>query len=305
MLRYSILFSILVFAIFGYSCKEQSRDSKPWLAFYLGGQSNMDGYGLISELPDSLNQVFDDVYIFHGNPVGDDEKNGGLGIWTQLRPGHGAGFAANAKSNRYANRFGPELSFAARIKQLYPNHKIALIKYSRGGSSLDSLAKVHGQWHPEYSRINQYDHFLTTVSNAFAVKDIDGDGKYDKLNMSAIIWMQGESDADKIEIAALEYGENLNSMMQLQRAAFHNKTLAIVIGKISDAHKSEGRQVWTYLDLVQNAQESFVANDKNSIIVRSTANYNYSDMWHYDSKGFIDLGIQFANHYYILNQKNQ
>ena len=48
--------------------------------FYLGGQSNMDGYGYNSELPDELNKTFDQVPIYHGNPAGDDKLSGGLGL---------------------------------------------------------------------------------------------------------------------------------------------------------------------------------------------------------------------------------
>ena len=62
--------------------------------FYLGGQSNMDGFGKVSELPDSLNATFDRVYIFHGNPAVEQELDGGLGTWERLRPGHGRGFSS-------------------------------------------------------------------------------------------------------------------------------------------------------------------------------------------------------------------
>ena len=303
----SLVFSISLLALvtFTFSCNEPTPNNKPWKTFYLGGQSNMDGYGLNSELPDTLDVTFDDVYTFHGNPVGDDEMNGGVGVWSSLKPGHGAGFQATSASNEYSNRFGPELSFAAGIKQLYPKHRIAIIKYSRGGSSLDSLAKVHGQWHLDYSGANQYDHFLKTVSNAFSVNDIDGDGVNNELEMEGIIWMQGESDADELEKAALDYYFNLKRIMELQRAAFHNKMLPIVIGKISDSHKDESDHVWSYLEIVQAAQEGFVAEDENAAIVRSTTSYQYPDMWHYDSEGFIDLGIQFANSFHSLTSKNQ
>jgi hypothetical protein len=282
-----LLFSITVFS------QEVKKDSIR--LFYLGGQSNMDGYGFNFQLPDSLNHTFEDVYIFHGNPVGDNEKNSGDGIWSNLKPGHGVGFKSDSKKNTYSERFGVELSFAYKLKKLYPNEKIAIIKYSRGGTSLDSLASYGGSWDPEFSGINQYDHFLKTVDNALNVKDIDKDGIEDILVPNGIIWMQGESDADYSEAVAKKYHFHLKRMMQLQRAVFRDNNLPIVIGKISDSYSDNNGKVWDYLELVQNAQEKFTTEDKNSAIVRTTENYSYSDPWHYDSEGFIDLGIQFAN----------
>ena len=37
--------------------------------FYLGGQSNMDGFGFNTELPDSIPPILKNVWIFHGNPA--------------------------------------------------------------------------------------------------------------------------------------------------------------------------------------------------------------------------------------------
>jgi hypothetical protein len=39
------------------------------------------------------------------------------------------------------------------------------------------------------------------------------------------------------------------------------------------------------------------------VIVRSTQHYNYSDRWHYDSNGYIDLGVKFAEAIYLLNKE--
>ena len=290
---------MLIISITGFS-QEVRKDTIR--LFYLGGQSNMDGYGYNSQLPDSLNITFDSVFIFHGNPVGDNEKNGGEGVWTKLKPGHGVGFSSNSIENNYSDRFGVELSFASILTQLYPDEKIALIKYSRGGSSLDSLASYGGSWDPDFSGINQYDNFLTTVKNAFSDDDIDNDGTNDILVPHGIIWMQGESDAAYTEETAKDYFANLKQMMMLLRASFHNNKLPVVIGKISDSKNDKEGRVWEYLELVQNAQEKYVTHDKYAEIVRSTINYNYSDPWHYDDNGYINLGISFAETIKELNK---
>lgn len=266
--------------------------------FYLGGQSNMEGFGYNKDLPKTLNKDFKDVYIFHGNASADGDISGGLGYWSTLKPGHGIGFKSDGRTNTYSDRFGIELSFVKRMQELYPNQKIALIKYARNGSGIDSLAAgSFGSWEPDFkgkNGINQYDHYLKTIKNALSVKDINNDGKEDVLVPSGILWMQGESDADKTEAIALRYYDNLKRLMDLMRASLHTDDLPVVIGKISDSFKDADGLVWDYGDLVTYAQEKFAKTDGNAAIVRTTKYYKYSDKWHYDSAGFIDFGEQFA-----------
>lgn len=273
--------------------------------FYLGGQSNMDGFGFNEELPDSLNKSFDDVYIFHGNPAVEGETFGGLGIWEQLKPGHGTGFSSDGMKNNLSDRFGVELSFAQKMKTFFPNDKIAIIKYSRGGTSIDSMSnRKPGCWEPDYNAkqgINQYDHFLTTLRNAFSDHDIDDDGIEDVLIPEGIVWMQGESDTDNKEIAN-RYLFNLKRLMDLIRASLLTDDLPVVIGKISDSWDM-GDKVYPYEELVHYAQEEYVKTDKNAAIVRNSKYYKFSDRWHYDSYGYIDLGASFAQKLFELNPK--
>lgn len=287
------------------SSQQEGKDTMR--LFYLGGQSNMDGFGENFELPNSLKTEFKNVWIFHGNPVPDEEENGGLGKWDVLKPGHGTGFSSDGVQNNLSNRFGIELSFVKKLQALYPNEKIALIKYSRSGSSIDSLAAGQfGSWEMDYkgtNGINQFDNFLTTIREALKTNDIDGDGKKDLLIPNGIIWMQGESDAAFTEDIANRYYSNLKRLMDLIRASLHTDNLPVVLGKISDSWNDKDGKVWEYGELVQYAQEKYAKTDKNAAIVRSTRYYKYSDPWHYDSNGYIDLGEKFAEAIYLLNKK--
>ncbi|MCS3531999.1 sialate O-acetylesterase [Chryseobacterium sp. JUb7] len=289
MTKLKILFLFLVPALF-YTQKIR--------VFILAGQSNMNGFGYNKDLPDDLKN-FKDVYIFQGNSVPDGEANGGAGQWDVLKPGHGTGFKTDGKTNTLSDRFGLELSFAKRIKELFPNDKIAFIKYAREGTSIDSLAAANfGCWDADFNGkngINQYDHFLKTVKNALAESDIDRNGKKDEIIPSGILWMQGESDAGYTEEVADHYYNHLKTLMNQMRAALLTDDLPVVIGKISDSGKNEKGKVWPMGELVQFAQEKFVKDDKNAAIIRSTVKYNYgNDPWHYDSAGYIDLGRNFA-----------
>ena len=66
-----------------------------YYVYYLGGQSNMDGYGFVRELKDDQKELMDPVYIFHRNTSPDGAKVDGKGRWSLLQPGHGVGFKSN------------------------------------------------------------------------------------------------------------------------------------------------------------------------------------------------------------------
>ena len=273
-------------------------NAKDYHLYYLGGQSNMEGLGYVKELPDSMYSGFSDVMIFHGNSSPDNSLPDGKGIWSALIPGHGDGFKSDGTKNTYTDRFGVELTFAKTLKMLTPEKSVAIIKYSRGGTSLcEEAAGGAGCWEPNYhgcEGINQYDHFLATLRNAFAVKDIDSDGEDDVLISAGIVWMQGESDAAYTIEIANQYEENLKQLMNLIRAALRVDDLPVAIGLITDSGQYEDGKVWDYCDVVQRAQESYAAKDCCAALVSSTKKYSYSDPWHYDTKGFLDLGREFA-----------
>ena len=279
-----------------------SLHATDFLVFYLGGQSNMDGFGSSKDLPAGLQKEVA-VPIFHGNPVGDQDLSGGLGQWSRLRPGHGIGFKSDGKRDQLSDRFGVEVSLGHRLQQLFPEQRVALIKYSRSGSSIaEQAAGRFGCWEPDYRQgtgdvagINQYDCFLKTMRMAFAVRDVDGDGTTDRLIPAGIVWMQGESDANSGPEVARKYEANLKRLMDLIRAAMRADDLAVVIGRISDSGRDDqdGR-VWDHGDVVRAAQAAFVKGDANAALVTSTDSYGYSDTWHYDSEGYVDLGRKFA-----------
>ncbi len=289
-----LLFAVLL------ALSSLSLNATDYYVIYLGGQSNMDGFGYNRDLPKELRTPFKDVFIFHGNPQKDDVAAAdGQGLWATLRPGHGIGFSSDGTENSYSDRFGIELSLIQALQAARPQAKFALIKYSRGGTSIDSLAAGDfGCWEPDFrgtSGINQYDHFLATLRHAQTQPDIDGDGTPDRLIPIGIIWMQGESDAAYSQAIAERYEVNLKRLMDLIRAALHADDLPVIIGKISDSWNDEtDGKVWDHGELVQYAQEQFVRKDQNAAIVRTTRYYKYSDPWHYDSPGYLDLGGQFA-----------
>ncbi|MFS2317609.1 sialate O-acetylesterase [Maricaulis sp. D1M11] len=275
----------------------QNEEPTVFKAYFLGGQSNMDGYGYITDLTASQSAPVDTVYIFAGASAGDGETGAGRGLWTPLTPGFGTGFTSNGVSNQLSDRFGPELSFGHTLGA-QSDAPIALIKYSRGGTSLADNSG-YGDWYPEgggADDLNQYDFALATIRAALLDRDIDGDGRVDRLEPAGIIWMQGEADAYASPQSAAAYEANLDRMMDLLRAALHTDDLPVVIGRISDSGMDEDGQVMTYIETVLAAQESWVEGDDCAAYVRDIETYAHSDdAWHYLSEGYWRMGIAFAD----------
>ena len=269
----------------------------PYKVYFLGGQSNMDGYGHVDDLPDSIRNKKSPVMIFTGRTVLDDDASGGVGKWEPLRPGHGTGFRTDGKTNRPSDRFGPELTFGTTIAKMWPESRVALVKYSLGGSGL-ALGVGYGNWHPDYAGktdLNQYDHALAALRNALEARDLDGDGAADSLVPAGIVWMQGEADAHHSSASATAYADNLKRMMDLLRAALRVDDLPVVIGRITDSGMNEAGALMPWADTVRTQQAAFVDSDACAALVTDTDDYGFNpDGWHYDSEGYLKMGVAFA-----------
>jgi len=126
------------------------------------------------------------------------------------------------------------------------------------------------------------------------VRDVDGDGEPDRLIPAGIVWMQGESDANREETAG-DYADNLAEMAELLRAAMRRDELPFVFGRISDSHRKPGGEaVWKFGDTLRAQQAAFDESDPRATMVTSTDGYGYSDPYHYDTAGYLDLGEKFA-----------
>lgn len=285
------------FLLLQVACATAEQQQTTYKLYYLGGQSNMEGFGYVEELPTAFATASENVMIFTGQMALDNETHGGVGIWHALQPGHGTGFRTDGETNQLSDRFGPELLFGQTMAERSPDSKIAIIKYALGGSGL-AEGVGYGNWHPDFSDgagVNQYDHVLKTMRNALATTDIDGDGVLDRLVPAGIVWMQGEADAYDSQAAADEYRENIERLMGLLRAALRVDDLPVVIGKITDSGMSEDGSVMDYIETVQLAQQDFVASDACAAYVTVSDDLGYlDDAWHYDTDGFVRLGTAFA-----------
>ncbi|WP_462180164.1 hypothetical protein [Pseudoalteromonas gelatinilytica] len=85
-------------ALLAMSTQSKAND---YLLYFMGGQSNMEGFGFNKDLPAQYKKPVENTLLFFGNPVADDALNGGKGVWTNLMPGFGTG----ARFDRSCNYF--------------------------------------------------------------------------------------------------------------------------------------------------------------------------------------------------------
>ena len=113
---------------------------------------------------------------------------------------------------------------------MYPKDKIALIKYAREGTSIDSLARgPFGTWDSDYvgeNGGNQFKHYLKTVKNALNKIDFQ---KNEEVIINGIIWMQGEGDARYTEQIAQNYYGHLVTLFKEFRASLRDTDVPVSI----------------------------------------------------------------------------
>jgi hypothetical protein len=283
---------------------DAAKSGTSYQLYFLGGQSNMEGFGLLEDLSPEFHESEDQVMIFNGDHQPDHVPVSGWGAWMPLGPGFGTGYKATPDTVMLSDRFGPELMFGHRMQEL-TGKPVALIKYARGGSSIAQGASGFGSWQPEFHEgdsINSWDHFNQTVRLAFEQKDIDGDGLDDELIPMGIAWMQGESDAMQ-DWSAQAYYSNLNDLMQKVSSALGQEKLPVVLGKITESGFDRPGGGMEYIEIVHAAQEKYADHPQNALVSLDSITWLW-DGWHYSSGDYLELGEKMAEAMYELNQQN-
>lgn len=208
--------------------------------YLIGGQSNANGRGDAAKLTDPYAGSQEDV-LFYWHRSQKTQNVGHLqeDQWIHLAPGSGHG----QTSPVYPREFGLELSLGRTLANENSQKKIAIIKYSHGGSNL------HTQWGKNGSK---YRLFLNTAR--MALESLKEDGH--TFEISGVVWQQGEADAGSLKNARL-YRENLTSLIaRVRRDLANSRLVPFSIGGLSD---SQNRNVTTpghAWQIVRTAQES-------------------------------------------------
>jgi hypothetical protein len=284
---------------------KSTSSEKIWNVYILAGQSNMDGLGLVSELPEALLGIQKNVWIYNPNRRDDQQNIDDTGFWEILREGHGSGFATDGSQSYYSDKFGIELSFAKSLQELDSSQNILLIKYAKGGASIHQDAGAEwGSWTPDYTLgngINQWTHFEHHYRRAISQFDENS-----ILIPSGILWLQGESDASHTKGIADDYLSNLQNLISRMRDLTGNQRIPVVIAQISESNLAEGstNKVLRWGEIIQRAQLDFVLQDSNAAIIYPPLEIGWLDPWHYDSKTYVKLGERFALAIHKLQNDN-
>ena len=245
--------------------------------YLIAGQSNADGRGYASDLTGSLAAyagMQDDVRLFYVNPVNgnpaDPTYNTG---WTTLAPGYSSppGHSGPIPSDR----FGFELSLCKALAAHDPGRNVAVIKITKGGTSLAT------DWNPAGEANYMWQTFAGRVSEALAALTAGGG----RVNLRGMFWHQGESDGSNPD-----YQDDLVEFIAAVRTLTGKPDLPFAIGELERDHVTP---TVSDRDHQLTAMANVAAADPNTFAVSSEGLATY-DGTHFTSSAIITLGERFA-----------
>ena len=251
-------------------------EPKTYDVYFVAGQSNAEGLGYNSDLTGALASYAapqQGVKIFYVNPTNQDPVNPAYNTgWTTLAPGFGTpvGFGSIP-----SNRFGFELSLCGSLAAHDPSRNVAIIKITRGGTSLST------NWDPAGGDNFMWQTFASKVPEALSALTAGGD----TVNLRGMFWHQGESDGSNPT-----YQADLVEFIAAVRSLVGRPDLPFAMGELErdgDTLTVKGR----------NYQQTTMANvadaDPDTIVV-SSAGLPTFDGTHFTSASYITFGERFA-----------
>lgn len=168
--------------------------------------------------------------------------------------------------------FGPEVSFAHHVARAFPNDHHIIIKNAATGSTIQ-------QWQPGQ---RPYEGLLRQLDLYF--KDA-------RPEVDAIIWMQGESDARKPDLAK-QYATRLQSLLDNLRKDTNSLSSLFILGQISQNVES-----FPQVEQVRDVQQRFSAQHPRVSMISTDGLGKIHDHIHYNAQGQMELGKRFAEAY--------
>ena len=194
-----------VFIVLLVFCSAIAAQAKDIDLFVMAGQSNMMGYGGDASFYPADPEKQDDLIGFYWVAPG---MSSSKGIWTHMQPQAGV---------FRKGHFGPEVSFARGLVRA--GIRPYIFKYSLGSTSLAKNWLAPGQH-------GLYDDMVAELQKAILLQEKLGN----KVKIRALIWIQGESDAETSEIAT-EYRNRLSKLLRnFREQVVKNPRLPIVLG---------------------------------------------------------------------------
>lgn len=237
--------------------------------FLQGGQSNSEGRADPAGLPTSpvnLQGYQSDVDFYYRN------------VLSTLHPATSSG-----------TTFGPEITCGRRLVDLLKPDafsRVAIIKYSQGGTSLYSDWKAGGTATTAGDG-PQYVSFQSMVASGLAA--LASAYPSAEITIEGMTWMQGESD---VPTASAAYNANLTAFIADVRLTYNLPSLPFVVARLSASQTGAGNV--TLLNVVRQAQVDVAAADRWTGWVNTDSFGLKSDYLHFDAAGQQSLGYAFA-----------
>jgi hypothetical protein len=225
---------------------------------FMAGQSNMQGWrsDAASYPSDKAKRDKKIPFYFKALHYSSSEKK-----WQTLGPQRG---------HFRKGHFGPEVTFARSL--LKKRYKPAIFKYSSGGSSIKTDWKGPGAH-------GLYDDMVSNIKTA--INELKTQGHTIKLR--ALVWIQGESDANSDELAN-EYYWHLKKMLHhLRNSVLHQPELPVILS-VDEQHP----RVQIRPQIV-DAQLQLALEDSTITFV-SMHGLEKSDVTHLTARGTIQQG---------------
>lgn len=277
---------------------DKGKQSQPIPLILMAGQSNMDGLGWNEQLPDRLNRVLQNRWIYSPTRQKDGHSPDPHCRWYPLEPGFGYGVSHGMDGVLHSNRFGVELSFSERMRELRPGLPLAMIKVAKGGSSLTpDPPSDWGTWDPELADEgvkNQF-HYLDHAMKHSLTLPIPGTETTVASRPSLFIWIQGESDAAFGKRIASEYDWRLRAFLKRIRTLADAPDLPVLLVEITTLGRLEnGKPSMPWAEIINRAQKQVAGEDPNTHRVLLPDSHALQDPWHYDSATLQALGERLA-----------
>ena len=247
----------------------------------VAGQSNAVGYDAKpSELPADPADKNIMFWWRCGDPMPDEFDSTSNGQWTTLKAQHKGTPRVPAKDRDYGNfsspdgGFGPEMQLG-RTLYAKKGKPMAILKVAFSGTSMS------GDWDHMNSGDggSSYRSLVTETKSAIAAAK----AKNITLNLNAIIWVQGESDAN--EAAAANYEKALGAMVTALREEFQAPEMKALFG----VNTQFGRGSNLFLPKIVEAQQAIAQKDARCAYV-DTSKAEVINNEHFSAAGTIEMG---------------
>ena len=197
--------------------------------FVLAGQSNMDGGGVVDDIPAELKGPHSDVLFAR--------------FWgTELKP---------LEPAKLGKSFGPEVAFGAEMARAL-KRPVGLVKLSSGGTSIEQ------HWNPTtYDKEKHVGELYKRLVDY--VRGIQA--KQKSVKVAGMIWMQGEADALYHSKTVEQYRDKLEALIDGCRKEFGNESLFFVCGRVNPPGGKYTKQVREAQETAKRKNYAFIDCD--------------------------------------------